>query len=852
MARPERQDPAGDLVIRTECQRELLDAVLGLREPYRSTVLLSFYDNLSAAEIAAHHGTSPGTVRVWRQRALRQLRRILDRRYSGDRRDWQIALLPLAGAPPAATPRRPQLGGAGPGALPSIGGSVAMAAKSKAFLISAALLLLAGGGALAPSLLRRVEVQPRELTSESPAAGVTPPEIPLARRDTVLGRGAQERPEDTSILTGVDRDRDLHGVVVGPAHDPIPDAAITVFRHDGRGVPVLDWEYVNRKAEVAQARTTAAGEYRIRLEPDHRYSAAVFKEGYAQIVLAECSAGERVLIQLARPAALRGRVTDHTGSSIEGAMVLANAMGESIGSAMSDSSGRYELGGLPAGDTAITVRAPSRYRLQPVHVGLRAGDIVEHDFVLPNGVRVRGQVVAADTKLPIEGALVDTEWSFEMPVRTDAEGRFELAGVATSEFMDFLSHELALHVRATGYSRTKVATLIGSSDVDLAIEMVPGGTLRGTVVDERGVAVPGCYIAAHSYWSVLGGIRDLVDARSCRTAPDGGFLLDDLRQDIPHVLVLQKEGYATSVYDLSEGWSDREIDVGVVVIQDASCVTGCVVDERGSPVNGVTMSLQGWNDDRGRYVASGMRAEKVHVRARQARSDDLGRFRFPDVAVGEYALELYRMGYVAEISEMVRVTASGEQVTCTLVMPDGETIAGRVVAPAGKPVPYAHVRVQSDNRLLRRSVTCDPLGNFAFRGLPTGHYDLYADPGRHRIHAGSELLGLTRCSWHEVAAGSTEVELVLARAGTIRGHVLHADGSPASHAQVEAYDQGGMIVTAVRCDAAGAFSVEVAEGEPVDLEFATSRHDSVLLYGASSRLEDAYAGGAPVRVVFRP
>src|SRR5438045_350030 len=52
-----------ELVSRVEAQRIVVDEVLRLGEPYRSTVLFHYFEDLSSAEIARRLGIPDGTVR---------------------------------------------------------------------------------------------------------------------------------------------------------------------------------------------------------------------------------------------------------------------------------------------------------------------------------------------------------------------------------------------------------------------------------------------------------------------------------------------------------------------------------------------------------------------------------------------------------------------------------------------------------------------------------------------------------------------------------------------------------------------------------------------------------------------
>lgn len=78
-----------------DTQRVLVAAVSELKEPYRSTLILHFFDGFSYEEIARRKVIAEATVRSHIKRGLDQLRVRLDSRF-GDRGNWAILLLPLA------------------------------------------------------------------------------------------------------------------------------------------------------------------------------------------------------------------------------------------------------------------------------------------------------------------------------------------------------------------------------------------------------------------------------------------------------------------------------------------------------------------------------------------------------------------------------------------------------------------------------------------------------------------------------------------------------------------------------------------------------------------------------------
>ena len=94
VARPEALPSTAELVAQAELQREVVAHVLALEEPYRTTVLLRFFQGLDAREIASRQAVPLATVRTRLQRALVQLRERLDRAH-GERSSWCAALLVL-------------------------------------------------------------------------------------------------------------------------------------------------------------------------------------------------------------------------------------------------------------------------------------------------------------------------------------------------------------------------------------------------------------------------------------------------------------------------------------------------------------------------------------------------------------------------------------------------------------------------------------------------------------------------------------------------------------------------------------------------------------------------------------
>jgi RNA polymerase sigma factor (sigma-70 family) len=102
-ARPEALPSARELVERVELEQAVVRAVLALKEPFRTTVLLRFYEGHATAAIAQQMRIPADTVRARLRRGLAELRAKLDAS-CGSRDHWVAALLPVAALPSGVVP----------------------------------------------------------------------------------------------------------------------------------------------------------------------------------------------------------------------------------------------------------------------------------------------------------------------------------------------------------------------------------------------------------------------------------------------------------------------------------------------------------------------------------------------------------------------------------------------------------------------------------------------------------------------------------------------------------------------------------------------------------------------------
>jgi RNA polymerase sigma factor (sigma-70 family) len=210
------------LLARFEASRRLATLVTELAEPLRSTLLLRYFEGLSAAEIARRQGVPAGTVRWRLKTGLDRLRHALDRESGGSRAGWSALLLPLAGAPDVARAT----------AWKWKGIAIMSSAMKTGVLVTAAVLLVGVVG------WRTRTAPPGKVTDATRAvAPRARDEVPApASAPSALARLARDQMRDRILETLRRRSAELPGARaappaapaaahdVGPASPPADDA----------------------------------------------------------------------------------------------------------------------------------------------------------------------------------------------------------------------------------------------------------------------------------------------------------------------------------------------------------------------------------------------------------------------------------------------------------------------------------------------------------------------------------------------------------------------------------------------------------------------------------------------------
>jgi RNA polymerase sigma-70 factor (ECF subfamily) len=363
--------PPDVLVARAEMQRKLVELVLRLDEPYRTTVLLHYCEGVPLASIARTQGIPASTVRWRLKTALDQLREGLDTE-TGGRKQWAVPLL----------------------AIPK---GVLVAQKTSKLVVIAIVLLLLLVGAIGVHRYRSGD-------DRSPARAAA-----AGGGRTATGNGAMPTaqgaaPDRPAWLIQPDtKPRRIAGRVTF-AGTPVAGATVelaSIATEAGLGAPL-------------RRTTSATGEFDFGEQPAMEFSVRASAPRHASAILDvdlrnPSLRSDRLELALgACDAAMFGTVRDASGGAIAKARLARLALGSHSNvtggpAVFTDDNGAYEL--------CVETRWPPSVAVEVSAAGY--GTIVytatvpgrtKVDFALVPEATIVGRVVRDDTREPVAQA----------------------------------------------------------------------------------------------------------------------------------------------------------------------------------------------------------------------------------------------------------------------------------------------------------------------------------------------------------------------------------------------------------------------------------------------------------------
>ena len=280
------------------------------------------------------------------------------------------------------------------------------------------------------------------------------------------------------------------------------------------------------------------------------------------------------------------------------------------------------------------------------------------------------------------------------------DGSWEIEGLG--------NEPVEVKAEADGFAEVTLKDVLPDSK-DVVLELVPLGSVKGTVVDGDGRPVK-AFSAKPEVVEIESGYPR---PRSLRYKtygnPEGTFEIKNLSPG-RYTIVIQAPGYrGTRVRDVRVA-AGEATDVGEVTLLPGGILTGRVVDPDGRPIAGAKVSVIGGGNH---FVMSRGRRPATSVV-----TGPNGEFKFEGLKGGKMRVKASFEGFVTTQSDSFDPNELDGDLVLTLER--GSSIMGTVVDGRDRPVPKISVYLTGES-VNDRTVT-DEQGRFEFTGLPGGRY----------------------------------------------------------------------------------------------------------------------------------
>jgi RNA polymerase sigma factor (sigma-70 family) len=604
-------------------QQLVMDSVHALRQPYRSTIYLRYYRELSPGEIAELQGIPVATVKTRLRRGLEQLRADLDHRHDCPRSRWCVALAPFAGLGSIAPP---------PGALSVTSVLKGLILMNKTVLATLSVVVISAlasvawiisrppeGGGVPPAI---TAADPTSLEDEDLAAGGA--RLLVDDESTPAGeRTALAAAPGSAASDSVRTEACVVGRVVDDLGHPISGADVVLFTSAspwGRTVGI-DSLGVERESET---QTDADGHFTLPRGEPGTANLAVGADGFApfrkEIILGAEEVHDVDALTLDPGVFVSGRVIDTTGRAVAGAEIrrpLRTTHGEVVvlrGAdpsplvAVTDSAGRFSVARQAVGPWKLRIKSEDHPRKEIEGQTKRSGERVSSLVVtLAEGFQISGRVF----DLPEERS--DPLIVRATPLSEKDEGITGLRALSSlgsstatvSPDGSFLlrglrgecGYSLQLRAQSVFSSRNagsaKVEARPGDSDITL-IYSVPAALVFQVVDGQSGLPLTDFEVRTGSL--LLSSHTE--DGEIVEHHPEGRVRIEDFQRGAGLALDEQMKvevnavGYETFTRDDIAFSGDGDVDLGVFRLQRVPLVRVEVRDDRsGAPIEGATVTL---------------------------------------------------------------------------------------------------------------------------------------------------------------------------------------------------------------------------------------------------------------------
>jgi hypothetical protein len=352
------------------------------------------------------------------------------------------------------------------------------------------------------------------------------------------------------------------------------------------------------------------------------------------------------------------------------------------------------------------------------------------EFVLGRGGTVQG-IVVDPSGAPVADARVAHQPGAELPMlgdlasqlgheqmaavaeggtRTDAQGRFELTGLADDgTFLVVAAHPDHAAAAARGVR-------MGDREVRVQLGQL-GGVQGRAVAAEDGARLVDAQVALlrTSFLVLTVPVRE----EPLAADGDGSFRFERIA---PGTYTLRVRAADRSDTQVEVTVRDGITDAGELRLPRAAVVTGVVVDDQDRPVLGALVRRrQGAMADNPMLVM-------FTGGGTQARTDADGRFRLGPLPPGRLQLLANADGFASGRSERLQLTAGDTVADVRIVLDHGGSIQGTVRTGPGQRPDEFLLMAQEQTTQTTRTTATEPDGTFTFTDLDPGQWTVQAMP----------------------------------------------------------------------------------------------------------------------------
>jgi protocatechuate 3,4-dioxygenase beta subunit len=320
---------------------------------------------------------------------------------------------------------------------------------------------------------------------------------------------------------------------------------------------------------------------------------------------------------------------------------------------------------------------------------------------MEKGCKVQGSVVDISTGQPVGGVRIMTREGDE--AESSDSGKWMMV-------LPKKSHTI-IAVKE-GYWRPLVNFTCPGDTTSVRVEIKPGGTIKGRVLDGHGQPIAGAWVGTQD----SGCFR----LQGTRTDSEGRFVLAGQDPDATVEVSINAQGYDYEhgqPVRFAAGQKEAQIDV-TVRKTPLRMISGRVTRQNGSPVEGATVGY-GYGTNYGDYAS--------------AQTDKDGRYTF-----GANARQCLVVASGPGLAPAWKLAESAKDLQLDFTIKPGHTVEGRIEDEGGKPVSGAYLsakmrivtgEIMRDNLYDIASARTDKDGKFKLENLPEDvvYAEVYAE-----------------------------------------------------------------------------------------------------------------------------